>query len=79
MQASVLAHRGLRIGNKEIECLTQNLLLSASLKNAENSKFLNKEISIAFNIISISFKCAYNCEVIFYTNSPERPALGVPY
>ena len=78
MQVSVLAHRGLRIGNKEIECLIQNLLLSASLKNAENSKFLNKEISIAFNIISISFKCA-NCEVIFYTNSPERPALGVPY
>ena len=48
MQVSVLAHRGLRIGNKEIECLIQNLLLSASLKNAENSKFLNKDISIAF-------------------------------
>ena len=79
MQVSVLARRGLRIGNKEIECLIQNLLLSASLKNAENSKFLNKEISIAFNIISISFKYAYNCEVIFYTNSPERAALGVPY
>ena len=79
MQVSVLAHRALRIGNKEIECLIQNLLFSASFKNAENSKFLNKEILIGFNIISISFKCAYNCEVIFYINSPERPALGVPY
>ena len=79
MQVSVLAHRGLRIGNKEIECFIQNLLLSASLKNAENSKFLYKEISITFNIISISFKCAYNFEVIFYTNSPEGPAFGVPY
>ena len=27
MQVSVLAHRGLRIANKEIECLIQNLLL----------------------------------------------------
>ena len=77
MQVSVLAHRGLRIGNKEIECLIQNLLPSTSLKNAENSKFLNQEISIAFNIISISSKCAYNCEVIFSRNSPDRPALGV--
>ena len=79
MQVSVLAHRGLRIGNKETECSIQNLLPSASLKNAENSEFLNKEISIVFNIIFISSKCAYHCEVIFYRNSPQRPALGVPY
>ena len=83
MQVPVLAHRGLRIGNKEIECLIQNLLLLASLKKmltiASCMYCLNKEISIAFNIISISFKCACNCGVIFYRNSPERPAVRASY
>ena len=49
------------------------------LKIASCMYCLNKEISIAFNIISISFKCACNCGVIFYRNSPERPALGASY
>ena len=44
MQVSVLAQRDLRISNKEIECLIQNFLVLASLKNAENSKFMKKVI-----------------------------------
>ena len=40
---------------------------------------LNKDISMAFNIIFVSFKYACNCEVIFYRNSPAGPALGALY
>ena len=42
------------------------------LKTASCMYCLNKDISIAFNIFSISFKCAYNCGVIFYGNSLEE-------
>ena len=49
------------------------------LKIASCIYCLNKDISIAFNVIFISFRCAWNFEVIFYGNSPERPALGARY
>ena len=32
-----------------------------------------------FNVVFVSFKCACNCEIIFYRNSPERPAVGAHY
>ena len=34
---------------------------------------------MAFNVIFVSFKCACNQKVIFYRNSPARPALGTRY
>ena len=49
------------------------------LKIASCIYCLNKDVSMAFNVIFVSFKGDCNCEVIFYRNSPERPALGARY
>ena len=40
---------------------------------------MNKDISIAFNVIFVSFKCACNQEVIFYRNSTAGTATGARY
>ena len=40
---------------------------------------LNKDISMAFNVIFVSFKCAYSQEVIFYRYSLGGLALGARY
>ena len=40
---------------------------------------LNKDISMAFNVIFVSFKRACNQEIIFYRNNPAGPALGARY
>ena len=49
------------------------------LKRASCIYCLNKDISMAFDVIFVSFKCICNQEVIFYRNSPAGPALGVRY
>ena len=49
------------------------------LKIASCIYCLNKDISMAFDVIFVSFKCAWNQEVIFYRNSPAGPALGARY
>ena len=46
------------------------------LKIASCIYCLNKDISIEFNVIFVSFKCACNQEVTFYRNNPAGPALG---
>ena len=40
---------------------------------------LKKDISMAFNAVFISFKCAGNQVVIFYRNSTAGPARGAHY
>ena len=39
----------------------------------------NKNISMAFNVIFVSSRCAYNLEVIFYRNSFAGPVVGGCY
>ena len=71
MQVSVPAHKGLGISNKEMKYLIQKMIKAAS-----SVYYLSKDISMAFNVIFVSFKCACNWEVIFYRNNLVRPAYG---
>ena len=76
------AHKCLRIGNKEIKFLIKTCYFKQvweMLNIASCIYCLNKYISIAFNVIFVSFKCPCSQELLFYSYSPAGPALGARY
>ena len=86
MQVSASAHKCLRISNKAIKYLIQKNSKARYFKQVLKMRkiasciyCLNKDISMASNVIFVSFECACNQEVIFYRNSLAGRALGARY